>query len=138
MTKFRILETHCNEMHFRLNLIKSEPNTRFEINPTFNRTVKKIKELPKRRIVELNVRIEGTEKEPKPFDIVIGMSATIDLEEEIWLVEDEKKFVIDATRMLFPYLRSAVTSLTATAMINPLVLPPLDGGSIFPEDKQES
>ncbi len=138
MTKFRILETHCSEMHFRLNIIKSEPNTRFEINPTFNRTVRKIKELPKRRIVELSLRIESTEKEPKPFDIVINMSAAIDLEEEIWLVEDEKAFVIDATRMLFPYLRSAVTSLTASAMINPLVLPPLDGGSIFPEDREKS
>lgn len=135
MTKFRILETHCSEMHFRLNIIKSEPNTRFEINPTFNRTVRKIKELPKRRIVDLNVRIESTEKEPKPFDIVVNMSATIDLEEELWLVEDEKKFVIEATRMLFPYLRSTITNLTATAMINPLVLPPLDGGSIFPEDR---
>ena len=136
MTKFKILETHCNEMHFRLNIIKTEPNTRFEINPAFNRTVKKIKELPKRRIIELSLRIESTEKEPKPFDIVLYMSSTIDLEEVLWLVDDEKEFIREATRMLFPYLRQTVTSLTATAMISPLMLPPIDGGTLFPEDRK--
>ena len=100
--------------------------------------VKRVKELPKRRIIEMTVKMIGSEKDPKPFDLAIRLVAVFELEEEIWLAEDEREFVTAATRATFPYLRSAITNLTAAAMINPLILPPLDGGALFPEDKAEA
>lgn len=136
MVKFKMLGMHCEDMRFRLNVVKAEPQTKFEIKPEFNRQVKKIKEMPKRRIVELTVKMIGTETDPKPFDLAIRLVANFELEEEIWLAEDEREFVTAATRATFPYLRCAITNLTAAAMINPLMLPPIDGGALFPETKQ--
>ena len=135
MVKFKVLGMHCEDMRFRLNVLKAEPQTKFEIKPEFNRQLKKIKELPKRRIIELTVKMISTEAEPKPFDLAIRLVAVYELEEEVWLVEDEREFITAATRATFPYLRSAITNLTAAAMINPLILPPLDGGTLFPEEK---
>ena len=135
MVKFKMLGMHCEDMRFRLNVVKAEPQTKFEIKPEFNRQVKKIKELPKRRIIELTVKMIGTETDPKPFDLAIRLVATFELDEEIWLAEDEREFITAATRATFPYLRSAITNLTAAAMINPLILPPIDGGALFPENK---
>ena len=48
--------------------------------------------------------------------------------------DQEREFVIEATKLLFPYLRAAVTNLTASAYISPLNLPVLNG-PIFPEDR---
>ena len=124
---------HCEDMRFRLNVVKAEPQTKFEIKPEFNRQVKKIKEMPKSRIVEMTVKMIGTATDPKPFDLAIRLIANFELEEEIWLAEDEREFITAATRATFPYLRSAITNLTAAAMINPLILPPIDGGTLFPE-----
>lgn len=135
MIKFKMLGMHCEDMRFRLNVVKAEPQTKFEIKPEFNRQVKKIKELPKRRIIELTVKMIGTESDPKPFDLAIRLVANFELDEEIWLAEDEREFITAATRATFPYLRSAITNLTAAAMINPLILPPIDGGALFPENK---
>ena len=36
---------------------------------------------------------------------------------------------------MFPYLRAAVTNLTADALINPLTLPVVPGSTLFPEDR---
>lgn len=137
MVKFKMLGMHCEDMRFRLNVVKAEPQTKFEIKPEFNRQLKKIKELPRRRIIELTVKMISTEAEPKPFDLAIRLVAVFELEDELWLVEDEREFITAATRSTFPYLRSAITNLTAAAMINPLILPPLDGGTLFPEEKLE-
>jgi len=136
MVKYKVLGMHCEDMRFRLNVVKAEPQTKFEIKPEFNRQLKKIKELPKRRIIELTVKMIGTETDPKPFDLAIRLIAAFELEEEIWLAEDEHEFVQSATRSAFPYLRSAITNLTAAAMINPLILPPLDGANLFPEESK--
>ncbi len=135
MINFKMLGMHCEDMRFRLNVVKAEPQTKFEIKPEFNRQLKKVKELPKRRIVELTVKMVSTDNEPKPFDLAIRLVAVFDLEEEIWLAEDEKEFITAATRATFPYLRCAITNLTSAAMINPLMLPPLDGGALFPDEK---
>ena len=57
MIKYKMLGMHCEDMRFRLNVVKAEPQTKFEIKPEFNRQLKKIKELPKRRILELTVKM---------------------------------------------------------------------------------
>lgn len=125
---------HVEEMSFKLNLIKAEPNSKFEIKPQFSRNVKKMKELPKRRIVELIMKIENTKDMPKPFDVNVKLVGVFELEDEIWLTEEEKEVAIFATRAMYPYMRSAVASITSSAMMPALHLPLFDGGSLFPED----
>ena len=47
---------------------------------------------------------------------------------------EERNFVIEGTKLIYPYLRSAVSTLTANAFIAPLNLPVIMG-PIFPEDR---
>ena len=43
--------------------------------------------------------------------------------------------VIEGTKIIYPYLRAGVTTLTTAALAAPIVLPVV-GGSIFPEDNE--
>ena len=49
--------------------------------------------------------------------------------------EDRRTFAVNATETMFPYLRAAITNLTADALINPLTLPAVSGATIFPDDR---
>ena len=121
------------EISFKLNRVKLNPEDKLDIKPQFSRQVRKVNANEKLNFVALSVKIESTEKEPKPFDInvtLVGVFEVSDVRNE----NEERKFVIEATKLLYPYLRARVTNLTASAYIAPLNLPVISG-PIFPEDK---
>ena len=121
------------EISFKLNRVKLNPEDKLDIKPQFSRQVRKVNANEKLNFVALSVKIESTEKEPKPFDInvtLVGVFEVSDVRNE----NEERKFVIEATKLLYPYLRACVTNLTASAYIAPLNLPVISG-PIFPEDK---
>ncbi len=122
------------ELSYRLNRIKLEPNQRLDIKPQFARQVRKANDNQKLIFISLAVKIESTEAEPKPFNIDAGLVGVFELETENYTQEEERAFVIEATQLLYPYLRSTVTNLTAQAYITPLNLPVING-PIFPEDR---
>lgn len=124
----------AEELSFRMNRVKLEPNSRLDIKPQFSRQVRKVKDNPKLNFIALSIKIESTEAEPKPFDIHITLVGTFEVEDMVAGSEQEREFVIEGTKMLFPYLRAAVTNLTASAYIAPLNLPVING-PIFPEDR---
>lgn len=121
------------ELSFKLNRVKIEPNQRLDIKPQFSRQIRKTNENAKLIFVSLSVKIESTETEPKPFNITTTLVGVYELEKEP-SQQEERAFVIEATQMLYPYLRAAVTNLTAQAYITPLNLPVISG-PIFPEDR---
>ncbi len=124
----------AEELSFKMNRVKLEPNSRLDIKPQFSRQVRKVKDNPKLNFIALSIKIESTEAEPKPFDIHITLVGTFEVEDMVAGSEQEREFVIEGTKMLFPYLRAAVTNLTASAYIAPLNLPVING-PIFPEDR---
>lgn len=124
----------AEELSFKMNRVKLEPNSRLDIKPQFSRQVRKVKDNPKLNFIALSIKIESTEVEPKPFDIHITLVGTFEVEDMVAGSEQEREFVIEGTKMLFPYLRAAVTNLTASAYIAPLNLPVING-PIFPEDR---
>lgn len=121
------------ELSYKLNRVRIEPNQRLDIKPQFARQVRKANDNPKLCFIALSVKIESTEQEPKPFNINVSIVGVYELEKEP-AAEEERAFVIEATQMLYPYLRAAVTNLTAQAYITPLNLPVING-PIFPEDR---
>ena len=123
----------CEELSYKMNRIKIEPNQRLDIKPQFSRQVRKANDNPKLCFIALSVKVESTEAEPKPFNINVGLVGVYELEKEP-NQNEERAFVIEATQMLYPYLRAAVTNLTAQAFISPLNLPVING-PIFPEDR---
>ena len=121
------------QLSFKLNRVRLDPQQRLDIKPQFSRQVRKANENNRLIFVNLSVKIQSTETEPKPFDIDVSIVGVYELAEEVD-AQQEREFVIEATGMLYPYLRSAVTNLTAQAYIAPLNLPIING-PIFPEDR---
>lgn len=122
----------AEELSFRLNRVKLNPEDKLDIKPQFSRQVRKVNGNDKLNFIALSVKIESTEAEPKPFDIFVTLVGVFEV--EVANENEERKFVIEGTKLVYPYLRSAVTNLTANAYIAPLNLPVISG-PIFPEDR---
>lgn len=122
------------ELSYKLNRVQIAPNQRLDIKPQFARQVRKPNDNHKLIFISLAVKIESSEKEPKPFDLNVNLVGVFELEKEDYNAQEERAFVIEATQLLYPYLRSTVSNLTAQAYISPLNLPIITG-PIFPEDR---
>ena len=122
----------AEELSFKLNRIKLAPNDKLDIKPQFSRQVRKVNGNEKLNFIALSVKIQSTEEEPKPFDINATLVGVFEV--EVANENEERNFVIEGTKLIYPYLRTAVTNLTANAYIAPLNLPVISG-PIFPEDK---
>ena len=133
MMKYDFKGITCEQLSFKLNRVKLEPNQRLDIKPQFSRQVRKANENNKLKFINLKVAVLSTEAEPKPFDIEVSIVGIYELAETP-NAQQERDFVIEATGMLYPYLRAMVTNLTAQAYIQPLNLPVING-PIFPEDR---
>lgn len=134
MIQYSMKALSADELSFKVNPVKAAPDTRFEIKPFFSRQIRQANENPKINIVILECKIEGTEEAPKPFNLLarfVGVFEVNNMETE----EDKRIFAINATETMFPYLRAAVTNLTADALINPLTLPVVSGATLFPDDR---
>ncbi|MDE7306356.1 MAG: protein-export chaperone SecB [Clostridia bacterium] len=123
----------AEELSFRLNRVKLNPEDKLDIKPQFSRQVRKVNGNDKLNFIALSVKIESTEAEPKPFDIHATLVGVFEVE-DVKNDAEERNFVIEGTKIVYPYLRAAVTNLTASAFIAPLNLPVISG-PIFPEDR---
>ncbi len=135
--KYALRQILAEELSYTMNRIAMDKNAKFEIKPQFSRTVRRVKENDKLWFLTLEVKIESTEEEPKPFNVkarLVGIFEAEDLEGE----EDNHDLVINMTEIVYPYLRSAVSALTANSFINPLMLPVIPAGTMFPEDRGEA
>ena len=134
--KYALRGITAEEMNYTVNRIKMDRNAKFEIKPQFSRTIRKVQENEKLYFVVLEVKVESTEAEPKPFNLkarLVGIFEAEDVNTE----EDRQVLAISTTEIVYPYLRAAVSSLTANAFINPLILPVIPAGTMFPEDRGE-
>ena len=135
--KYALRQILAEELTYSMNRIKMDKNAKFEIKPQFSRTVRRVQENDKLWFLTLEVKVEATENEPKPFNMkarLVGIFEAEDLENEL----DKQDLVINMTEIVYPYLRAAVSSLTANAFINPLILPVIPAGTMFPEDRGEA
>ena len=130
--KFDFKGITAEELSFKLNRIKLNPEDKLDIKPQFSRQVRKVNGNDKLNFIALSVKIESTEAEPKPFDIMVTLVGVFEV--EVANETEERNFVIEGTKLIYPCLRSAVTNLTANAYIAPLNLPVI-AGPIFPEDR---
>lgn len=137
MIQYSMKALTADELSFKVNPIKATPDTKFEIKPTFSRQIRQANENPKINIVMLECKIESTDESPKPFNIKARFVGVFEVE-NMTTDEDRRTFAINATETMFPYLRAAITNLTADALINPLTLPVVSGATLFPDDRGPS
>ena len=135
--KYALRQILAEELTYSINRVKMERDAKIEIKPQFSRTVRRIQENDKIWFLTLEVKIESTEEAPKPFNLkarLVGVFEAEEIETEL----DRQDLVINMTEIVYPYLRAAVSSVTANAFINPLVLPVIPAGTMFPEDRGEA
>lgn len=124
----------ADELNFKLNGVRPAGG-KVSLAPTFSRRVRHAAENDKLFFVSLTVKIENTPEAPKPFDLLVTMTGIF--ETDATDNEARKEAVVRATALLYPYLRSAITSLTTTALAAPIVLPVMNG-TLFPEDREQA
>ena len=135
--KYALRQIVAEELSYTINRIKMDQNSKFEIKPQFARTVRRVQENDKLWFLTLEVKVESTEAEPKPFNVkarLVGIFEAEGIENDL----DRQDLVINMTEVVYPYLRAAVSSVTANAFINPLMLPVIPAGTMFPEDRGEA
>ena len=127
-SNLQFLGYSVNRLHYEE--IESD-GAEFSINPQFTRTLKKSGESD--YLVEVRVLLEPHEKAPLPFRIDIEIAGQFRIECED---EDLKKQLIEKNTLaiLFPYVRSALSSLTLLANIPPLIMPLFDLTKVFEEE----
>ncbi len=134
MIEYSLKALTADELSFKVNPVKATPDTKFEIKPLFSRQIRHVTENPKINIVVLECKIESTEESPKPFNLLVRFVGVFEVQ-NMESDEDKRIFAINATETIFPYLRAAVTNLTADALVNPLTLPVVSGATLFPDDR---
>ena len=135
--KYALRGITAEELSYTMNRIKVEKDTKFEIKPQFSRAVRRVQENDKLWFLALEVKVESTEDAPKPFNVkarLVGVFEAEDIQDD----QDRQDLVINMTEIVYPYLRAAVSALTANSFINPLILPVIPAGTMFPEDRGEA
>lgn len=107
----------------------------FNLLPTFTKVISEDGENIE---VQLSIKIESTPESLAPFSLHVVMSGsfvlTMDQENE----EMRKVLVNNNTvAIMFPFLRSAVATLTATANFPPLLLPVINLTAFFEDASEE-
>ncbi len=78
-------------------------------------------------VVTLNSKIfENALTNNQPFSLNVTISGRFRFEGEISSEQQQKFLQINATAILFPYLRSFISNITCNAGISPLILPPIN------------
>lgn len=135
--KYALRGITAEELSYTMNRIKMTKDAKFEIKPQFSRTVRRVEENDKLWFLALEVKVESTDDSPKPFNVkarLVGVFEAEDINDEV----DKQDLVINMTEIVYPYLRAAVSALTANSFINPLILPVIPAGTMFPEDRGEA
>lgn len=103
----------------------------FSINPQFTRTLKEVGDSD--YLVEIRVLLEPKDDAPLPFKIDIAIAGQFRIECED---KELKKQLVEKNTLaiLFPYLRSTLSSLTMLANIPPLIMPLFDFTKVFEEE----
>jgi preprotein translocase subunit SecB len=102
-------------------------NATINISPEFTRRMRKVDE--NSAIINLGFFINNDNND-MPFSMEIDIEGLFDLEG--WEKPDQLKIMVSNTiAILFPYLRTLVSTITASANISPYILPVMNINSLF-------
>lgn len=122
------------KLNFQLNK-KFVHEKEIAISPAFNREIEKLD--ANKYLVRVKVIIGDLESEEQPFYIEVILSGKFEVESEkrnnnLSLIKS------NATAILFPYLRNAVSMLTALSNIPTLTLPVFNIVALFEEYEKKA
>lgn len=108
-----------------LSFVNRELNDQsFKLKPLFSKKITKLND--NEYEVALKVEIKNTVENPFPFDLVAIVALVTKFVGEVSKEELDEYLNKTSVSIIFPYLRSSVTSLTSAGLMTPLVLPVID------------
>ena len=130
MNSLADLQLITNEISIKNNNLAAG---QFSVSPTFTRKMGKTSD--NKYFTELTIEMKDKEEARFPIDLRIRLTGIFDLSQ---IQEDQiDSFLkIQAVQILFPYLRTMVSNITASSLMSPIVLPVIDVLKMFPEDQQ--
>ncbi len=122
------MQLFANELSIKNNHL---PDGQFNLAPTITR---KIEEVDKdHSSVELIVEMHNTEETPFPVDIRASVTGVFEISMlPADVIDDFLK--IQAVQIIFPYIRSMISSVTSSSMFPPVILPVIDVRTLFQEE----
>lgn len=118
-TKFNNLTLMVNEASIKNNNL---PVGEFKLNPQIQKKIGKANSPENAYIVEVRAEIHNTPDNPFPIDLIASLSGIFNIEGDN--EEEINNFLqIQGFQIVFPYLRSLVSNMTANAMMPPIFLP---------------
>lgn len=96
----------------------------FKMNPIYEKQI--VKDSDKTYTVTLMFSILNSLEHPFPVDLTAHLSGTFTFSEHSTEHEMENFLAIPAVQIIFPHLRSLISSVTASAYLQPLLLPLLN------------
>lgn len=116
-----------NELSYRNNQITG---TQFTVQPQFRREIGVTDN--EHFFTRLRVEIKNTKENPFPVDVVADITGVFETKNFApdQLEEFQKH---QAISILLPYIRNMISSVTANALVQPIVMPILDVYDIFPD-----
>lgn len=123
-------------MQYRLKSISTEkfsltynklPNGKYNVKPILKRDINKIDD--ENYVLRLMFLLKDDEDNKAPFDIELIIVGEYELKSDS---EEELNVFLknNAIQILFPYLRSTLSSAMASLMINPIIIPIMDARNI--------
>ena len=110
-----------------------DQDVKYELSPTFSKAVAEQNDNIE---VQLSLTIDSTPDNPAPFSLRIVMSGKFVLTMAQEDADLRKKLINDNTvAIMFPFLRSAVATLTTTANFPPLLLPVINLSTLFEQEQ---
>lgn len=104
------------------------PKGEFKMDLKLNQIIQKDDEVHSR--VTYVLEIKNTPETPFPIDLLVSVTGLFDItninEKD---VDDFLK--VQSCQIIFPYIRSMITSLTSNAFLPPLILPIVDARKLF-------
>ena len=118
-----------NEIKFKNNENFKQPNDGVPIK--FDIKVNKIIEKNKMKIILFTEVFKDAEKNNYPFEMTVNLTGKFECEGE-----EPEKFSKNAIAILYPYVRAIVSTYTANANVNALILPAINVNKLIEEDEK--
>lgn len=110
------------------------PVGQFTADPKIHRTINKIDDV--KTAVTYALELKSTDEHPFPADIFVSLTGVFDISKlDDSQVDDFIK--VQTCQILFPQIRTIVSSLTSAALMPPLLLPIVDARKLFSNEQKD-
>lgn len=121
---------HIDKVEFERNINFQFTDDAIKLETKINHDIKKISD--EGAIITLKYEILQDKDKSSPFSLCVIISGAFKMKD--WEREENINIMkYDTAAILFPYLRSAVTNITAMANIPPYVMPTINPHTFFAE-----